>query len=285
MKNIRALLMAALVMISSALCAQSKNEMPFTSASPEAKKLVRAAWVAYSDAKVEEMSNNIRQAVEKDPEFGIAHAFIYTEDEVQREKNLTKASACQLSADEKLLINGLMAAQRHEPVADYFEPLLKKYPKDDYLHLWIMLSYHDAKRSAEIGELIIKRNPKFAPAYNKLGYDYMAQGDLKNAESNFNKYLSLRPDLANVYDSKGDYLMRVGKTAEAITSFEKAAAMGLTPSKGRADIAKAKLKYPGPSDKDKEEIKNLISASSAAYVNGDVEAVLKYYSDQALEFL
>jgi hypothetical protein len=34
---------------------------------------------------------------------------------------------------------------------------------------------------------------------------------LKNAEANFSKYMSLRPDLANVYDSKADYLMTVGK--------------------------------------------------------------------------
>lgn len=284
MKGIRVILMAGMAIISSALLAQSKGEMPFTSSSPEAKKLLRRAWVAYGDAKFDEAGSYVREALEKDPEFGMAHAFIHTDDEAEREQNLKKASGCQLSSDEKMLIDGLLVAQSNKPVADYFEPLLKKYPKDYYLNLWIMFNYQDVKRSTEIGEMIIKRNPKFAPAYNMLGYDYMAQDDLKNAEKNFNKYVSLRPDLANAYDSKADYLMRVGKIEEAITLFEKAAEMGMVPSKGRADVAKAKLKYPGPSETDKLEIKNIISASSAAYLKGDVNEILKDYSDQAMEF-
>jgi uncharacterized protein (TIGR02246 family) len=50
-----------------------------------------------------------------------------------------------------------------------------------------------------------------------------------------------------------------------------------------ADLAKAKLKYPPHSDKDKQEIKNIVSATSAAYLKGDVNEVLKYYSDQSVE--
>ena len=284
MKCIRSILIGGIAMISSSLLAQSKNEMPFTSSSPEAKKLLRQAWVAYGDAKLDEASGYVRQALEKDPEFGLAHAFTHTTDKGERELNLKKALGCQLSSDEKLLIDGLRIAEIHGPVAGYFEPLLKKYPKDNYLHLWIMFHYPNRKRSAEIGEMIIKSNPKFSPAYNILGYEYMAQNDLKNAEVNFNKYLSLRKDLANAYDSKGDYLMRVGKFEEAIGLFEKAADMGMAASKGRADLAKAKTKYSGPSEADKLEIKNIIGASSEAYVKGDVGEILKNFSDQAIEF-
>ena len=284
MKCIQAILITGMAIISSALLAQFKGEMPFTSSSAEAKKLLRHAWAAYGDAKLDEGRSYVRKALEMDSEFGMAYASMDSDDEAEREENLKKASRCQLSADEKLFIDGLLSARGHKPVADYFESLLTKYPKDNYLHLLIMFNYHDAKRSTEIGETIIKRNPKFAPAYNMLGYHYMAKGDFKNAEASFNKYLSLRPDLANVYDSKADYLMRVGKIDEAITLFEKAAEMGMAPSKGRADMAKAKLKYSRPSDKDMEEIKNIISASSAAYLNGDLDGILKYYADQSLEF-
>lgn len=284
MRRIRVILMACMTIISSSVMPQSKGEMPFTSSSPEATKLLRNAWVAYADAKLDEADGYVREALKKDPEFGMAHAFIYTDEEEARERNLKKASGCQLSSDEKLLIDGLLVAQSEKLVADYFEPLLKKYPKDYHLNLWIMFNYNDVKRSTEIGEMIIKRNPKFAPAYNMLGYNYMAQHDLKYAELNFNKYVSLRPDLANAYDSKADYLMRVGKLDEAIVLFEKAAKMGMTSSKGNADLAKAKLKYAGPSEMDKLEIKNIISASSAAYLKGDVDQILKDYSDQAMEF-
>ena len=49
-----------------------------------------------------------------------------------------------------------------------------------------------------------------------------------------------------------------------------------------SDLAKAKLKYSPPSVKDKEEIKNIINSNSAAYLKGDVNAILKYYSDQSI---
>jgi len=50
-----------------------------------------------------------------------------------------------------------------------------------------------------------------------------------------------------------------------------------------SDLAKAKLKYPPTSEKDKQEIKTVINATSAAYLKGDVDAILKCYSDQAIE--
>jgi ketosteroid isomerase-like protein len=50
-----------------------------------------------------------------------------------------------------------------------------------------------------------------------------------------------------------------------------------------ADLAKAKSKYLPPSDRDKQEIKSIISASSAAYLKSDVDAILSHYSDQSIE--
>lgn len=49
-----------------------------------------------------------------------------------------------------------------------------------------------------------------------------------------------------------------------------------------SDLAKAKLKYPPLSDKDKQEIKNVISAISSAYLKGDANSILKYYCDQSI---
>ena len=63
MKFIRVVLMAGMTIISSATFAQSKGEMPFTSSSQEAKKLLRQAWVAYGDAKVDEADKYVRQAL------------------------------------------------------------------------------------------------------------------------------------------------------------------------------------------------------------------------------
>jgi tetratricopeptide (TPR) repeat protein len=132
-----------------------------------------------------------------------------------------------------------------KPNQNYFEPLLEKYPDDYYLHLWIMAYYNDNDRSVEIGEKMVENNPLFAPAYNILGYKYMEQNDLVKAEICFDKYIELRPDLANVYDSKADYLMRADKFEEAIQLYERAFAMderNMKISKTKADKAKILLR-------------------------------------------
>jgi ketosteroid isomerase-like protein len=49
------------------------------------------------------------------------------------------------------------------------------------------------------------------------------------------------------------------------------------------DLTKAKLKYPPPTDQDKQEIENTIKGISAAYLKSDIHTILSYYSDQALE--
>jgi tetratricopeptide (TPR) repeat protein len=234
-----------MVMLPSILFAQSKGEMPFTSSSPEAQKLLRQAWVAYGDARINEAGKYIQQAIEKDPRFGMAYASRWSNNEEETSKNLNIALGLTLSADEKMYLNGLKAANEGKPTQEYFEPLLKKYPEDYSLHLWIMFYCNDINRSVEIGEKMVENNPLFAPAYNILGYKYMEQNDLVKAEICFDKYIELRPDLANVYDSKGDYLMRADKFEEAIQLYERAFAMderNMKISKTKADKAKSLLR-------------------------------------------
>lgn len=55
------------------------------------------------------------------------------------------------------------------------------------------------------------------------------------------------------------------------------------PSTNSSELTEVRLKYPPPSDKDKQEIQNIMSALSTAYLKGDVDAILKCYSDQAIE--
>lgn len=158
-------------------------------------------------------------------------------------ENIRKAEGMKLSADERLFIDGLKASRDKEPAQEHFNPLLKKYPKDNYLHLMIMFLIHKQESAIAIGENVIKRNPKFATAHNLLGYEYIEKKDMAKAQYHFDKYISLRPDLANAYDSKGDFLMRVGKTEEAIQLYEKASSLGMPASKVKAEEASAKLKY------------------------------------------
>src|SRR5690606_12232365 len=125
----------------------------------------------------------------------------------------------------------------------YYAPLLKKYPKDRYLHLMVMYFLHGQNSEISIGENLVKRYPKFAPAYNLLGYAYMHNGQAPKAQAYFDKYLALLPNEANPYDSQGDFMMHMGRTEEAIPLYEKAASLGMDISAEKARKAKLIVKY------------------------------------------
>jgi predicted Zn-dependent protease len=52
----------------------------------------------------------------------------------------------------------------------------------------------DAARSAEAYATAIAQAPEFAPSYRALGLYYMKQGDVRQAEDHFARYLELLPD-------------------------------------------------------------------------------------------
>lgn len=283
MKSFPFLIYVMMISFSSSVLAQSKGEMPFTSSSSNANQLIRKAWIAMSDAHMEEGDKYIHQALKEDPACAMAYVSLASGNNEERAENIRKAEGMKLSADERLFIDGLKAAREKKPSQEYFNPLIKKYPKDNYLHLIMMFLIHKQEPAMQIGENIVKRNPKFAPAHNLLGYEYMEKKDMAKAEYHFDKYISLRPDLANTYDSKGDFLMRVGKTEEAIQLYEKASSLGMTASKVKAEEARAKLKYPQLSEEDKVQIRGMLSASIDAYAQNNVDTLLKDYSGQAVK--
>lgn len=282
MKSIKALFFLMIITCSSAF-GQSKGEMPFTTSSPNGNQLLRNAWVALADAKFDESEKYRQELLSEDPDCGMAYVSIFSPTGEELEENVKIAESKNLSPDERMFIKGLMAKLENKSTQEYFDPLISKYPSDYYLHLLIMLYNSDTQRAIEIGENIMKRKPKLAPTLNLLGYLYMEKNDMAKAESFFDKYLSLRPDLANPYDSKGDYFMRAGKIEEAIRLYEKAVAMGMSASAEKVESAKLQLKFPKPTEDDQAKIKTLITASIDAYQTSDVNQLLKDYSEHALK--
>ena len=62
-----------------------------------------------------------------------------------------------------------------------------------------------------------ERNPTYlASAYNNLAYEYFEAGDFDRAISTVDKAISLRPSVANYYDSKGEFLYRKGDKEGAL---------------------------------------------------------------------
>jgi len=282
MKTTKVFLCLVMTCSSLTMLAQSKGQMAFTSSSSNANKLLRQAWTELSDAKIDEANQTLRRVLSEDPDCGMAYASLFTASNEERNENLTKASTLKLSADERMLLDGIMARGNQKPTQAYFDPLMKKYPSDDYLHLVIMFN-SEPERALRIGETIIKKKPKFAPAHNLLGYAYMNKNDLAKAQQHFDTYISLRPDLANPYDSKADFMMRTGKIADAAALYEKAASLGMLGASLRAEAARARLKFPEPLDNEKDNMKAMMLGSFEASKKSDADGLVRDYSEQCVQ--
>lgn len=282
MKTTKVFLCLVMTCSSMTMLAQSKGQMAFTSSSSNANKLLRQAWTELSDAKIDEGNQTLRRVLSEDPDCGMAYASLFTASNEERNENLTKASTMKLSADERMLLDGIMARGNQKPTQAYFDPLMKKYPSDDYLHLIIMFN-SEPERALQIGETIIKKKPKFAPAHNLLGYVYMNKNDLAKAQQHFDTYISLRPDLANPYDSKADFMMHTGKITDAAALYEKAASLGMPGASARAESARARLKFPEPAENEKENMKAMIHGSFEASKKSDADGLVRDYSEQCVQ--
>ncbi|MDL5050139.1 tetratricopeptide repeat protein [Oscillatoria amoena NRMC-F 0135] len=246
MKTLKTIPALALVMISTCALAQTKGEMPLSGSSPEINKMIRECWIMMGDAKGIEAREQLTQIREKDPELAVSYLFATTEPEEEK-KMVEKALTLRASPDEKIFIEGRKAALEKKLSPTHFDPLLKKYPNDKQIVLhvaWLTAGRGDSKRSVEILSNLIKKFPDHAAAYNIRGYQYMALNEMEKAGADFDKYISLRPELANPYDSKADYFMKSGKIEEAIPLYEKAAKLdpkNMANAQVRAENAKNKL--------------------------------------------
>jgi len=68
--------------------------------------------------------------------------------------------------------------------------------------------------------LLIKQVPSSCIAHHNLGYAYYREGDLRTAESEYRKALSLNPDYAESHATLGDVLVKTGRYREAIAEYE-----------------------------------------------------------------
>lgn len=70
--------------------------------------------------------------------------------------------------------------------------------------------------------LAIAADPRYAPAYNAVGYVELEMKQTDMALDHFRKQVALEPENANSYDSLGDGLMAKGQVDEAIAAYRRA---------------------------------------------------------------
>jgi tetratricopeptide (TPR) repeat protein len=224
------MLVFALLIILPAI-AGGQGEISITTKSDEARKIFLEARQLSDNARSDEARALFSKAVEKDPDFALAHLHraLTGTSYMDYQNHLQKAVALapKVSEGEQLLIKSHQAYLDNNPVeaVKLREQLVQKFPKDKQAHLYLAFAYggrdQDDKAIAEF-EAAIAIDKDFAPAYNYLGYAYREKGEYTKAEEAFKNYIRLLPKEANPYDSLADLYMKMGRHEDAITNYKKA---------------------------------------------------------------
>ena len=95
-----------------------------------------------------------------------------------------------------------------------------------YVHFRYAMSLQDPdERRSEFEKLFAKNEAagmEIGHIHNLLGYGYYTQGDKEKAKMHFEKYLELRPDGYNAYDSMAEFYRNEGDLEKSLEYYEKA---------------------------------------------------------------
>jgi Tfp pilus assembly protein PilF len=213
-------------------CVEEKpaSHMPVTTDSELALEFYETGQLAYDQLKLSLAWKNFDNAIKEDPNFFMAHFWMFFISSKESKKSAEKAfqSEAQLNPGEeqvrlalKYLIDG-----HDEKVVEHLTNLVDLYPSDPNLHkILYIIQFHYFKdpESAIVSiKRAVKESPDYPLAYNQLGYAYTELEDYENAEEALDNYIRLAPDQGNPYDSKGDFFMTTKQFEKAIDSYMKA---------------------------------------------------------------
>jgi tetratricopeptide (TPR) repeat protein len=232
MKN---LIVSLLIIIAGMLaCNKTPDKIPVTTKSETALKLYNEGIEAGKDIYLVKFRKLIDSAIKEDPDFFMAHyriamRYLYLRNETKFKEFATKAVDCKakLSKGEVLIKEAFqkLIENQKADVTDYGQKLIDMYPQDEWSYFNQFIFQHvirDTLGRINSMKSAIEVAEDKAPWYNTLGYAYLVASKLEDAEAAFDKYIELRPNIPNSYDSKGDYFMRIKDYENAYKSFMKA---------------------------------------------------------------
>ena len=223
-------IVVSILIISACTGNESAERMPVTTDSELAREFYETALIAYDQIKLELVWSNLENAIREDPDFFMAHFWMYFVFSKKSKDVAEKAfqSNVELNEAEKLIKTSLkyFTEGQSEKVVENLKMAIDLYPKDP--HIWKILylyQYDYMKDLDEAVETMLKTTrevPDYASVYNYLGYAYKYLKEFELAEEAFDNYIRLAPKEANPYDSKGDYYMDIKEYQNAYDSFMKA---------------------------------------------------------------
>jgi len=223
----------ALLLAPATLLAQTKTgEIPVTTSSKPALALFQQAREMMDNLETAAAAPILDEAIRNDPSFAMAYAyraFAGGGFNVLRQ-NLEKAVVLVdkvspgerhwILAQEARLDGNLPKAKQHG------DELLKLFPNDKRVAQLAGTFLGDSPADLDAAlrhyENATALDPRFASAYNLIGYAHSRLGDYGAAEQAFKQYITLRPGSPNPYDSYAELLMKMGRYDDSIAQYQKA---------------------------------------------------------------
>lgn len=178
-----------------------------------------------------EAIKSLKQALTYDSTFAMAYYRLSSFSRGVERRQLT-AKALEYSAnasrDEQCYIRGWhdYLSGNHIQAIEAIREIIDRHPHD--IEAWLTLAYlyknglRQTDRAIECCHRAIEIDSLGPWAYNQLAYAYDETGDFEKSIWAINKYISLAPDEANPYDSRGELYAYNGKLDQAIASYRKA---------------------------------------------------------------
>lgn len=224
----------------------AENAVSLTTRSVEARTLYLKGRALAENLRAHDGRELFAQAAAKDSSFAMAHYQLAANSATARDffDHLKAAVALsdRVSAGERLMIQALEAGGNAAPAKalGYVRELVAKYPKDERGHFLLGNAYFGQQHYEQAIEQYRQAaaiNPRYAPAYNLLGYAYRPLEKYADAEVAFKHYIELIPDDPNPYDSYAELLMKTGRFDESIAQYRKALEVDSQFSNSRVGIA------------------------------------------------
>jgi predicted Zn-dependent protease len=95
-------------------------------------------------------------------------------------------------------------------------------PDDPMIRCWYAWGEKDNDLAIELLQHAWDRLPENSGVNNMIAYKYMNKGDMEMAAKHLEIYARVHPELPNVYDTYGDYYVKLGDIEKAKESYMKA---------------------------------------------------------------
>ncbi|MFZ0801797.1 MAG: hypothetical protein WBQ09_08140 [Terriglobales bacterium] len=207
--------------------------LPLTSKSPEAQRLVVEAMRVGLDLVEQEQSDvMLRQAIQLDPDFAMAHELLAQNSLDPAEQVTENAKALALkshaSPAERLVIEWWQDATEHKLISAItkMNDVLSQYPHDKWV-IFMVTNWLTTQTQYERAVAVYERSgiTDSPGLMNNMGYCYAYMREFDKAFGQMDKYVAALPKDANPQDSYAEILRMAGSFNKSLEHYRAALAI------------------------------------------------------------